>query len=107
MDWENAVGGELFEKRIIATRLCTGPRSLIIRFMARAELKSFCWIIMEEVGRTTPLPELQVLPEHADTKEILDTLVASEIFCEGRTVSMPNCHCSIADRSSSASEVNG
>jgi hypothetical protein len=91
MELETLIGGVLLEKRMMAMRLCMGVRSLIILFMALAELKSGL-AKMLIVGRTTPPLEPQPLPEHADTKEVLDTPVASHIFLAGRAVSMLHCH---------------
>lgn len=67
MELETLIGGVLLEKRMMAMRLCMGVRSLIILFMALAELKSGLGKMLT-MGRTTPLPEPQPLPEHADTK---------------------------------------
>jgi hypothetical protein len=64
---------------MMAMRLCIGARSLIILLMALTELKSGLEKTLI-VGRTTPLRGPQLLPEHADTKEVLDTPVASHTF---------------------------
>jgi hypothetical protein len=106
MDSGAPVGGTLLENRMTAVRLCIGARSLIIRLMALTELKSGLGKMLI-VGRTTPLPGPQPLPEHADTKEVLDIPVASHTLLAGRAVSMLHCHWPIEDRSAAASEVSG